>query len=251
MKITVLGSGTSHGVPVIGCSCSVCTSKNPKNKRTRSSIWIQAEGLSILVDTSTDFRTQAVREGIRTLDLILYTHAHADHIHGLDDIRPLCRKVPIPVWGSKDTIEEILRRFDYIFRNTQKGGGKPKIDPHIIKDGPIRIGNLKIEPIPLKHGSLDILGYRLGPFAYLTDCSGVPGTSMDKLKGIQYVIIDGLRHEPHATHFSVGEAVEVIRELGPEKAYLTHICHSIEHKALAEELPPGIEPAWDGLIIDC
>ena len=170
MKITILGSGTSHGVPMIGCDCEVCTSDDEKNKRTRASVWIEKDDTSILIDTSTDFRFQTLREGIPDIDAILFTHAHADHIHGLDDIRPYSYKHVVPVYGNKPTINELRRRFDYIFKKTQRGGGKPNIDLHRIQR-PFSIGPVEIIPVPIMHGKLPIFGVRIGGFAYLTDCS--------------------------------------------------------------------------------
>lgn len=261
MQCIVLGSGTSHGVPVIGCSCPVCTSDNPKNNRTRSSLWVHKPAapvqshhkreLSILFDTSTDFRTQALREGINTLDAVFLTHAHADHIHGLDDVRPLTYDKTIPVYGNRETIEEIRRRFDYIFKSTQKGGGKPNIELRIIEEHEITIGDITVTAVPIKHGELDILAYRINDLVYCTDCSFIPEPSFRVMKGCKTLVIGALREKPHATHFSVGQALESTERIKPVRAYLTHICHKLEHDALTRRLPNGVEPAWDGLRINC
>lgn len=250
MVVTILGSGTSNGVPVIGCTCPVCLSCDKKNNRTRSSLWIQGESASFIIDTATEFRIQALREGIDRVDAVFLTHAHADHIHGLDDIRPLSYNRTIPVYSNEPTIAEIQHRFDYIFKGTQKGGGKPRITLHPLGAGTVPIADLTITAVPVMHGKLPILAYRIGDVGYCTDCSYIPETSFKLLENLKLLIIGSLRYTPHPTHFSVSQTVEVIRKLHPEKAYLTHISHEIEHAALISELPHGIEPAWDGLKVE-
>ena len=248
MRITVLGSGTSHGVPVPTCKCDVCRSKNPKNKRTRASILIQYNARSILVDTGTDFRQQALDNDIERVDAVLFTHAHADHIHGFDDIRVYChrRNRPIPAYADAKTARTVRRAFAYVFRGINEGGGIPSIDLKVI-DGGFKLFGRKITPVPLMHGRRRILGFRIGRFAYATDCSGIPKRSKELLRGLDALIITGLRPTPHRTHFSVGQALEAIAELKPRRAYLTHITHDIDHDATNAELPDGVELAWDGL----
>ena len=247
--ITILGSGTSHGVPVIGCSCSVCSSDIPENQRTRASVWIKSDSVSILVDTSTDFREQALRAGMTTLDAVLFTHTHADHLHGLDDVRSLTWDKPLPLYASEGTEAEIRCRFDYIFRETQKGGAKPKVFFRRLNTEPVDIAGLQVTPVPIYHGSLSILGFRIGEFAYITDCSKIPDTSYPLLEGTKTLVIGALRHKPHATHFTVEEAVAESRRIGAIRTYLTHICHDLDHHTLKASLPPGIEPAYDGLTV--
>lgn len=249
MEIVFLGSGTSHGIPTIACACPVCTSENPKNNRTRASVWIRTGGRSLLIDTSTDFRIQAIREKITKLDVILFTHAHADHLHGLDDIRPLCWDKRIPVYGNSPTLSEIRRRFSYIFEDTQRGGGKPKIDLMELGETAEDIGGVRVQPIPIKHGSLDILGFRIGDFAYLTDCSEIPSESYDLLHDLDTLVIGALRDRPHETHFSVSQALAEVEKLRPARTYFTHLCHNLEHEELKSRLPSGVEPAFDGLIL--
>ncbi|TFG62402.1 MAG: MBL fold metallo-hydrolase [Spirochaetales bacterium] len=250
MQIIFLGTGTSHGIPCIACSCAICTSSDPKNARTRASIWIRHRHLSLLIDTSTDFRFQAIREGMTSLDAIFFTHAHADHLHGLDDIRPLCRDKTMPVYGNEATLTEIRSRFNYIFEDTQKGGGKPKIELISLGNGAVDLGDLAVQPVPIKHGSLDILGFRLGGFAYLTDCSGIPEESYKLLENLEILVIGALRDKPHETHFSVPEALAEIGRIRPERAYFTHLCHNLEHQELLSRLPPNVEPAYDGQVLD-
>ncbi|MBN2656609.1 MAG: MBL fold metallo-hydrolase [Spirochaetales bacterium] len=252
MTITIMGSGTSHGVPVVGCACPVCLSENIKNKRSRASILVRENGTDILIDTATEFRLQAIRENVMKLDAIFYTHSHADHLHGLDDIRSLSRDREIPLYGSGKDIEEIKKRFPYIFNSTlQKGGGKPRVEPHALRGEAVSIGSLEIKPIPLKHGKLDIYGYRFNnKAAYLTDCSDIPDESLALLKNLDVLIIGALRYKPHPTHYNIEQALEVIKKISPGRAYLTHLCHDLDHDQLENELPGGVFTAYDGLKID-
>lgn len=255
MKIRILGSGTSHGVPVIGCGCRVCRSTDPRDARTRASILVEWDQARILVDAGPEFRIQALRAGIDRLDAVLITHAHADHIHGMDDLRSLCSKAALPVYGNRAAIEEFAARFDYVFRATQAGGGKPQFAPQAVA-GPFAAGGRTVVPVPVKHGGLDILGYRLGDFAYLTDTSAIPEGSFALLAGVRDLLIDGLRFRPHSTHFSIDQAVEAARRIGASRAWITHLCHDASHAELEEYLRvrsrPGaaIAPAWDGLEIE-
>ena len=251
MTITILGSGTSHGIPVVGCDCQVCHSKDDKNKRMRSSVLFNTHGTNILIDTATEFRLQAVREGIKSIDAIFYTHSHADHLHGLDDIRPLTYHKAIDVYASVDDNIEIRNRFPYIFNQTlQKGGGKPKLNLNSIEDKDIIIDSLTVKPVTVKHGLLDILGYMINDkAAYITDCSYIPMNIIDQLKGIKVLILGALRYREHATHFNIEQALGIIKKISPERAYLTHLSHDVDHNKLSAELPGGIFPAYDGLKI--
>ena len=254
MKVTVLGSGTSHGVPAIGCDCAVCTSSDPKDRRTRPSIYIESEKARILVDTSSDLRAQALANDIRRVDAILFTHSHADHVMGLDDVRRFnqIQKSAIPCYADAATIAALRQMFAYVFSPpAQIGGGLPQLEPHEIT-GPWSIADVPIVPIPLWHGKLPILGFRIGAFAYLTDCNRIPDESWPLLTadgGVRTIILDALRHRAHSTHFSVTEAIAVVQRLGVERAYLTHIAHDLGHAATNAQLPPGVELAYDGLIL--
>jgi phosphoribosyl 1,2-cyclic phosphate phosphodiesterase len=262
LKVTVLGSGTSHGVPSIGCDCAVCTSSDPHDKRTRPSIWIEIDGdapsrfagavRSILVDTSTDLRAQALACGMRRVDAILFTHSHADHVFGLDDVRRYnqMQRAPIPCFADEETVGSLRRMFSYVFNPPkQVGGGLPQLSLFQIA-GPFTLGGVEIVPVPLFHGRLPVLGFRIGDFAYLTDCNRIPDESWPLLAGVRTVIVDALRHRPHSTHFSVGEAVAVVARLGAGRAYFTHICHDLAHAATNAQLPAGVELAYDGLVLE-
>ena len=253
--MTVLGSGTSHGVPAIGCDCAVCTSTDPKDARTRPSIYLETDRVRILVDTSTDLRAQALAYGVRRVDAILFTHSHADHVMGLDDVRRYnqMQKGPIPCYADAATLASLRQMFSYVFDPPKQiGGGLPQLVVHEIA-GPWTIDDARIVPIPLWHGQLPVLGFRIGAFAYLTDCNRIPDESWALLTsegGVRTIILDALRHRPHSTHFSVGEAVEVVRRLGAERAYLTHISHDLGHAATNAQLPRGVELAYDGLVLE-
>ena len=249
MKITILGSGTSHGIPVIGCRCDVCRSTDVKDKRTRSSILVENNNAQVLVDTSTDFRIQALREGVNRLDAIIITHAHADHIYGLDDTRSLTWDKPLPLYASQLAANEIRTRFDYIFKDSQIGGGKPNIDLRIVDGSTMDIAGMEVLPIPVKHGDLDIMGYRFSNFAYVTDCSYISKESYQLLKGVDTLVIGALRHKPHATHFSISEAIEASEKIGARRTWFTHLCHDVCHTALSEELNDDVSPAYDGMVI--
>ncbi len=247
-KLVFLGTGTSHGVPMIGCNCDVCKSNNPKNKRTRTSVCINTKGKTILIDTSPDFHNQAIKNNLNKIDAVLITHDHADHLHGIDDIRPLCSKTAIPLFSSEYYINSIKNRFDYIFKEHNEGGGVPKINLIAVKET-FQFDNIPITPIPLLHGSKEVFGFRIGNIAYCTDCNYIPEPSINLLKNLDVLIIDALRYTPHSTHFSVDEALEEIKRIKPRIAYFTHMCHNIDHDKLAKELPHNVYPAFDGLEI--
>lgn len=251
LDITLLGTGTSHGIPVIGCECPVCNSTDPRNQRYRCSALLRYQGRSVLVDTATELRLQAIRAGMRDLDALLFTHSHADHVGGLDDVRVFSerRGAPIPVFGDQACLEDIRRRFAYIFTETvQRGGGKPRLELTPIH-GPFDLLGLPVQPVPVFHGLLPVLGYRFGPMAYVTDCNRIPRESMGMLRDLDVLVLDALRHRPHSTHFTVAEALGVIEELRPARAYLTHMTHDLEHEATNADLPPGVELAYDGLTL--
>jgi phosphoribosyl 1,2-cyclic phosphate phosphodiesterase len=270
LRVTVLGSGTSHGVPAIGCDCAVCRSSDPRDRRTRPSILIEIlpgpgeSGVacpaspivdavrSILVDTSTDLRAQALAYRVRRVDAILFTHSHADHVFGLDDVRRYnqMQKTAIACYADAETLANLRRMFAYVFApSSQLGGGIPKLSLFQIA-GPFTLGGVEVVPVPLFHGRLPVLGFRIGGFAYLTDCNRIPDESWPLLAGVRTVILDALRHRPHSTHFSVAEAVEVVARLGTERAYFTHICHDLPHAETCAQLPAGVELAYDGLVIE-
>jgi phosphoribosyl 1,2-cyclic phosphate phosphodiesterase len=266
MELEILGSGTSHGIPVIACDCPVCASTDPRDNRMRASALIRTDdGKAILIDAGPEFRLQAIRARLTGLEAVLITHPHADHIHGLDDIRAFSHSRGMPIWGETACIEEIRERFSYIFHQTQEGGGKPRLDlrPVDLADArngrEIPIGDLTVTPIPLMHGVLPIFGWRCGDTAYLTDCNEIPEESFALLAGVKNVVIDALRLKPHSTHFNFPEALTAIARIGADRAWFTHICHDFSHVQIQEWIDRNareltaqgkkIEPAHDGLRI--
>ncbi len=251
-RVTFLGTGTSHGVPMIGCRCAVCTSSDPRDNRSRPSVSFEIEGgPTLLVDTSPDLRTQALRFGLSRVDAVLFTHPHADHLLGLDDIRRYntLQQAPIPCYGDPGTLREVRRVFAYAFNPPQDGGGVPQLRLFPLL-GPCSFGPMTVTPVPILHGRLPIYGYRIGSFAYVTDCSAIPEESWALLDGVRTLAVDALRDRPHPTHFTVAQALEVIARLRPERALLTHICHDLGHAETAARLPAGVELAYDGLVLE-
>jgi phosphoribosyl 1,2-cyclic phosphate phosphodiesterase len=251
LYITVLGSGTSTGVPTIGCECEVCTSSDPRDNRLRPSILVRYAGHGILIDTTPDFRTQALRAPIERVDAILYTHAHADHILGLDDVRPFNyrQRSAIPIYAKQDTLDSIRRVFRYAFEPEPKQTSIPRLKLHPIEDQPFELFGLTITPLPVLHGTQEILGFRLGSAAYITDQSDIPEATKDKLHDLDVLFLDALRHKPHPTHSTVAQSLKWIHELRPRQAFLTHICHDLGHAKTEAALPPGVNLAYDGLEI--
>ena len=251
MRITFLGTGTSNGIPVVTCRCPVCRSANPKNRRTRPSILVETAATTILVDACPDFREQALREKISSIDAVLFTHAHADHIHGLDDLRPFCCSKAVYCYGDRETIEDLRRRFDYIVDSAKWTPGRPRLIPEVIEPArPLRVGDTEVLPVRILHGGYPILGFRLNDFAYLTDCKSIPVESYPLLEGVKVAVLGALRYRPHPTHLSVTEAMDEAERLGAEMTYLTHLCHELEHEKLSAELPPAVQPAYDGLVLE-
>jgi phosphoribosyl 1,2-cyclic phosphate phosphodiesterase len=252
IHLTVLGTGTSTGVPTIGCDCATCTSTDEKDKRLRPSVMLQYGGKTVLIDTTPDFRTQALRAGIKRIDAILFTHAHADHILGLDDVRPINyhQKMTIPAYGTDDTLEVIRRVFRYAFDAEPSKSSSPQVTLHPITEEPFELFGLEVAPIRLMHGDGVTLGFRFGKLAYLTDHGVILEETKPKLRNLDVLFLDALRHRPHPTHSTVSQSLETARELGAGVTYFTHICHDLPHAATEASFPPGVHLAYDGLEID-
>lgn len=249
--LTVLGSGTSMGVPTIGCDCAVCHSADPHDRRTRPSIMVEYGGHFVLIDTTPDFREQAIREGIRTVDAVLYTHTHADHILGIDDLRPISfhRPEKIPLYARPEAVEVLRSMFRYIFDADYKFGGIARVELKNI-DGPIELFGARFEPIPVVHGDTEIYGYRFGSAAYLTDFSDIPTSSMTRLGGLDILFLDALRHKPHPTHSTVENSLRIVQQLKPQRAFFTHICHDLPHAETNASLPPYVRLSYDGMKLE-
>ncbi|MGD9906410.1 MAG: MBL fold metallo-hydrolase [Vicinamibacterales bacterium] len=252
-RVTFLGTGTSHGVPMIGCTCAVCRSSDPRDRRLRPSILVAVEdGPVLLVDTATDLRQQALTHALTRVDAVLYTHSHADHVMGLDELRRfnVLMQAPMPLYADARTAAELQRVFAYAFSPPpQAGGGVPQLDLREIT-GPFAVAGVAVTPVPLLHGRLPILGFRFGRFAYLTDCSAIPEPSFALLDGLDVLVVDALRHRPHPTHFTVAEATAAAARIGASRTLFTHICHDLPHEATCAALPAGLALAHDGLVVD-
>ena len=254
MKVLFLGTGTSHGVPMIGCECAVCRSSDPRDSRLRPSIYLECDdGLRVLVDTTPDLRQQALRHNLNRVDAVLYTHSHADHILGLDEVRRYnhMTRTALPLYGDAATLADIRRIFSYVFDpDAQKGGGVPRLHLNTIV-GPFCLGRTEIQPLTVLHGGRPVTAFRIGGFAYLTDCNEIPDETMGQLEGLEVLVLDALRRKRHPTHFSIDEAVSVAQRLGAQQTLFTHCCHDLGHVDTCGSLPAGMALAYDGLQIAC
>ena len=250
--LTVLGSGTSMGVPTIGCDCVVCRSEDPRDRRTRPSVLVEYGGHAVLIDTTPDFREQALRENIRRLDAVLYTHTHADHILGIDDLRPLSfRHKPnrLPLYAQPEAAEFIRNMFRYIFDANYKFGGLAQVEMNAI-EGPVNLFGARFDPVTLIHGDTEIWGFRFGSGAYLTDHSEIPQTSLAKLENLDILFLDALRHKPHPTHSTVETSLQIVERLKPKRAFFTHICHDLPHEETNASLPENVRLSYDGMKLE-
>ncbi len=252
LRVTVLGSGTSSGVPTIGCDCAVCLSADPRDKRLRPSILLSYGERRIVIDTTPDFRTQALRSGLHRLDAVVFTHAHADHILGLDDVRPFNyrQKQHIPIYLTESVFETVRRIFDYVFDERPHESVVPKLEVNLITEQPFDVLGLRFEPVPLRHGRTEVYGFRIGKLAYLTDHGEIPESSLEKLAGLDVLFLDALRYKPHPTHSTVAQSIATAQRVGAKRTYFTHMCHDVGHVAGEAALPEGIFLAYDGLILD-
>jgi phosphoribosyl 1,2-cyclic phosphate phosphodiesterase len=248
-QITVLGSGTSVGVPTIGCHCEVCSSTDPRDNRMRPSILVSYEGHNVLIDTTPDFRTQALRARIDHLDAVIFTHSHADHMMGLDDVRPFNfrQQTQIPIYAAPDTMAAIQRCFPYIFDGVKRESNVPQLDARLIDGSPIELYGLEFVPVPILHGKATIYGFRFGDAAYLTDHSDIPPASMEMLRGLDVLFLDALRYKPHPTHSTVEHSTRTAEALKARRTYFTHICHDLGHQRAESLLPESVRLAYDGL----
>jgi phosphoribosyl 1,2-cyclic phosphate phosphodiesterase len=251
MILKFLGTGTSTGVPILTCTCTVCKSPDPHDQRTRPSILLEYDGRVVVIDTTPDLRAQALREGLTRLDAVVFTHAHADHILGLDDTRVFYfrQQVPISIYADERCLATIRRTFAYIFDGNYPYGGVGKLDPHLI-NGPFDLWGLRVTPVPVLHGNLPILGYRFRDVAYITDVSEIPETSFSLLEGLDILILDALRHKPHPTHLSLEQALAIVERLKPRRALFTHVAHELGHEATNARLPAHVRLAYDGLKLE-
>jgi len=253
MEILFLGTGTSTGVPSLCCPCEVCQSEDVRNKRLRSSILVRENGHTILVDTSTDLRQQCLRYDIRKIDTVMYTHHHADHAHGIDELRSFnfFNKTAIPCYGNQQTVDNLKRNFSYIFGVAEQiGGGIPQLIPHILEDKTYKFGGILVTPLEIQHGKLIINGFRFHDCAYITDCSGIPEQTMKKIKGLKLLILNALGFKDHATHFNLSQALEMAKTIKAERTLLTHINHQFDFEKISQRLPKGIELAIDGMRVE-
>jgi len=247
----VLGSGTSVGAPTVGCHCAVCTSTDPRDNRLRPSILVSYDGRNVLVDTTPDFRFQALRARIERVDAVLYTHAHADHILGLDDLRPynFRQKESIPIYAAPETMATIQRVYQYIFDGVKKESNVPRLATHLLNGEVLDLFGLEFRPVPILHGSATIYGFRFGAAAYLTDHSDIPESSMQQLCNLDVLFLDALRHKPHPTHSTVDRSLKTVEALRPRRSFFTHISHDLSHERTESLLPPHVKLAYDGLEI--
>lgn len=255
MRLLFLGTGTSFGVPMLGCGCTVCRSADPRDKRTRVGALVETNGgTRILIDTPPELRLQLIAAGIDRIDAVLFTHDHADHTHGIDDLRGFTvrRDAPLPMYGSSDTLESLKRKFVYIFdeKRPVAGTSKPEGRAHVIDAGvPFVVGDVEILPMAIPHGPITVFGYRIGPLGYITDAKSVPGQAVDMLRGVRVLVINALFRTEHPTHLSIPESLRAAAEIGAERTYLIHLTHDNFHADLEAELPPGVAPAFDGLTV--
>ena len=251
IEITFLGTGTSNGVPMIGCHCPVCESTDPRDKRTRTSAVIRTQGKTLLIDAATELRIQALANGLEHVDAILFTHPHADHTGGFDDLRRFneLQKEHLPVYAGPQTAEVLLTRYAYGFEDVFPFyGGKPDLHMHVV-DGPFKAAGVPVTPVPVYHGKMLVHGFRFDNLAYLTDAKMIPDESLELLRGLDVLVINALRERPHPTHLSISEAVEIVREVKPRVAYLVHLSHETSHAQVSAMLPPGMFAAYDGLVV--
>ena len=255
VKITFLGTGTSTGVPAIGCACAVCRSNDPRNKRRRTSLYVQAAGQHIIIDTPPDFRDQVLTFGVRRVDAVLITHAHADHVFGFDDIRRFndVQDAVIPVYGSPDTIAAMNRFFPYVHKVAQPGLSYPRVDFQAVT-APFVFGPVRIEPLRVEHAGIETYGYRLEAdgrtLGYVPDCHRLSEAVAQRLRGLDCLILDGLRRKHHPTHFALDQSVAELQRLGARRSFITHMTHDLDHETTAQTLPPGIEIPYDGLVVE-
>ncbi len=251
MQLTFLGTGTSMGVPIIGCTCAVCTSKDVRNQRMRTSALVRFDDLQVLIDAGPDFRTQALAADLHHLDALLLTHSHFDHVAGIDDLRPLnfSQGRPTPIYGDERTLHDVRERFSYAFSDGSDGSTRPSLELHTL-DGAFQLGHTPITPFLVMHGTWPITGYRIGTLGYVTDASLLPAESRAHLRDLDVLVLNALRFEPHPTHFSLQEALDVINDLRPRQAYLVHLTHAFDHAEVSQKLPAGVFLAYDGLVVD-
>ena len=249
MKITLLGTGTSQGVPVIGCTCAVCRSLDYRDKRLRVSVLVQDENKTLVIDTGPDFRQQMLREQVKNLDAIILTHSHKDHIAGLDDVRAFnyLQKRDMPVYGMPATLRQVETEFYYAFEDT-KYPGTPQIQLHAIDEAAFEAAGFSITPLPVMHLRMPVFGFRIGNFSYITDANFIPDTTFEKLKGTEVLVLNALQKESHPSHFTLNEAIEVAQKIGASQTFFTHISHKMgTHRVIEKELPKSIALAYDGL----